>query len=566
MFATIRRHQKWMWGAIIAVIIPSFVIFFSPDVGIGDRRRIDVGTMGGRPIPQEDFAKAYYETELRYWMSNQEWPSQQASQFGFDVEREARNRLLMIKKLEDLGIQVPDAAAAQWLSRVFRDQRGTPSSVLYDNFVNNILRQHGLRESDMERFVRHEVGLQHLVQVAGLNGRLVVPREAEALYRIANEQMEAQAVLFSASNYLDRVSVNEADLAQFYTNRMANYRIPKRVQVKYIKFDSTNYLEEANQQLTARFTNLTEVINSIYQDRGAQFFTDTNNQVMPETQAKERIKEEMLKQQAMLTARKQAGEFAVQLDERGSSKGDEDAAATVEDFEKLAAEKKLPVQISEPFTEFEPPQNMGVLDNFGRTAFALSPQEPIAPPVVGEEAIYIIAYHKEIPSEMPPLERVRDRVVRDYRQAEALRMAREAGMNFQTTLTNSLAQGKSFAQIAQEAKVNAIQIPPFSLSTSSLTNLDERLDLSRIKSLARDLKPGEASPFSSTRDGGMIVYLQSRTPVDEARMKAELPEFAANLARSRQFEAFADWLGQEIKQVGLAGPVVNTPEKTSAAQ
>lgn len=566
MFATIRRHQKWMWGAIIAVIIPSFVIFFSPDVGIGDRRRIDVGTMGGRPIPQEDFAKAYYETELRYWMSNQEWPSQQSSQFGFDVEREARNRLLMIKKLEDLGIRVPDVAAAQWLSRVFRDQRGTPSSVLYDQFVNNVLRQHGLRESDMERFVRHEVGLQHLVQVAGLNGRLVTPREAEALYRIANEQMEAQAVLFSASNYLDRVSVNEADLAQFYTNRMANYRIPKRVQVKYLKFDSTNYLEEANQQLTARFTNLNEVINSIYQDRGARFFTDTNNQVMPETQAKERVKEEMLKQQAMLTARKQAGEFAVQLDERSASKGDEKVAPTVEDLEKLAAEKNLQVQISEPFTEFEPPRNMGVLDNFGRAAFALSPQEPIAPPVVGEEAIYIIAYHKEIPSEMPPLERVRDRVVQDYRQTEALRMAREAGMNFQTILTNSLAQGKSFAQVAEEAKVKAIQIPPFSLSTSSLTNLDERLDLSRIKSLARDLKPGKASPFSSARDGGMIVYLQSRTPVDEAKMKAELPEFTANLARSRQFEAFADWLGQEIKQVGLAGPVVNTPEKTSVAQ
>lgn len=558
-----------MWGAIIAVIIPSFVIFFSPDAGFGGRRQVDVGTMGGRAIPQQDFANAYYETELRFRLSNGEWPSQQDSQFGFDLERESRNRVLMVKKLEDLGIRVPDSAAAQWLSRVFRDQRGTPGAVLYDQFVRNVLMQHGLRERDLERFARNEVGLQHLIQVAGLSGRLVTPREAESLYRIANEQMLTQVAHFSASNYLGNVSINETNLSQYYTNRMATYRIPKRVQVKYIAFDPTNYLAEADQQIATRFTNITEAVNYIYQNQGAQSFVDTNNQVLPEAQAKEKIKEEMRKQQAMLAARKHAGEFAVALENIAKSKGDENASPTVDDFGKLAAENKLSIQITEPFKEFEQPKGLIVSDNFSRTAFSLTPQEQVSSPIRGEDAIYIIAYHKEIPSEMPPLSDIRERVVQDYRQSEALRLARQAGENFQTTLTNGVAQGKTFEQVCAETKVNPIELPPFSLRTSSLTNLDERLDLSRIKSLARDLQPGKASPFTYTRDGGMIVHLKSRVPVDEAKMKAELPEFTAELTRSRQYEAFADWLNQEIKQVGLAGPATRTAEtetKTTAAQ
>src|SRR5437773_960307 len=99
------------------------------------------------------------------------------------------------------------------------------------------------------QIVRHEAGIEHLFALGGLSGGLVAPREAEALYRQENEQLATEVVLFPASNYLAGVEVTPAALGQFYTNNMAQYRVPERVQVGYVKFEITNFLAEADQLL-----------------------------------------------------------------------------------------------------------------------------------------------------------------------------------------------------------------------------------------------------------------------------------------------------------------------------
>jgi len=135
----------------------------------------------------------------------------------------------------------------------------------------------------------------------------------------------------------------------------------------------------------------------------------------------------------------------------------------------LAIESNLTVRVSAPFDLETGPKDLDAGPSFAKSAFSLSPtNEPFAGPLAGEDAIYVIAYNKRIASEVPTLDQVRERVVADYKYAQALNQARQAGQAFYQTLTNGLAQGKAFSALCAEAKFKPLEVPPFSLSTRSL--------------------------------------------------------------------------------------------------
>jgi hypothetical protein len=67
---------------------------------------------------------------------------------------------------------------------------------------------------------------------------------------------------------------------------------------------------------------------------------------------------------------------------------------------------------------------------------------------------------------------------------------------------------------------------------------------------------GSASGFQYTADGGYVAYVQSRLPVDEARMNQELPQYTQFVRQSLGNEAFGEWFSREA-QVGLRETPLN---------
>src|SRR5208283_4927800 len=108
MFGTIRKHQTWLWAIIITVIIISFVIFFSPYSKMNDNRRVAVnlGTINGETITQEEYVKAYKEVCLRTYFMTGNWPDEEAKKQGGDVERETYQWLLLAQKQKQLGVHI----------------------------------------------------------------------------------------------------------------------------------------------------------------------------------------------------------------------------------------------------------------------------------------------------------------------------------------------------------------------------------------------------------------------------------------------------------------------------
>jgi len=92
-----------------------------------------------------------------------------------------------------------------------------------------------------------------------------------------------------------------------------------------------------------------------------------------------------------------------------------------------------------------------------------------------------------------------------------------------------------------------------------LPGLDERLNLPQLARPRGRLEPGRTSNFVPSADGGIILYLRSRLPFDEAKVKEELPEFLGKLRQYRQSEAINRWI---LKQAEMARLVI--PQKSPA--
>ncbi len=534
MFGTIRKHQTWLWAIIITVIIISFVWFFSPYTKMRDTggRSVNFGSIYGRKITEENFIHAQREAILNYFfMTGGHWPDEDRRQTGFDLEREAFHWLLLVRKAEQLGLDVSRETAAEFA----RDLLGGFKSANINSaqaFEQQVLEPRRMDQSDFERFVRDYIAIQEVIATASVPGKLVTPQEARGVYIRNHQELSTEAVFFSASNYLASVPVSPEAINSYYTNHLAEYRIPERIQVKYVVFPVSNFLATAEAELAK--TNLNELVDMNLERLGTNYvrFGKTPDE------AKAKIREELIRDRALLKARQQAGEFARELFNK--------EPARAENLDALAKEKGLEVKVSAPFDVRGTPAGLDVGQDFTRIAFSRSADEPFAPPITGRDGVYVITMDRRLPSEVPSLDSIRARVVNEYKMTEATKLARNAGERFSLTASNALAQGKSFADVCRDANVTPVTLPAFSMSSQSIPGLAEDFSADEVKQAAFSTEPGKVSKLQETSNGGLMVYVKSKLPVDEAKLNADLPKFLVQLRRSRQNEAFTEWFQREV--------------------
>ena len=530
-----------MWWTIIPVMIIALFFFFTPSTRNGGRAGGNFGKIDGKPVTQMEYVNARNEFKLFYLFHYGNWPDKKANVTEADIERETYVRVFLIRKATDLGIHASLEAAAAAANQMLRSLGRNGQTVTMNEFVTQVLRPEGLTAADFESFARNDVVIQQLVQTVGLSGALVTPQEAAGIYEREHQEISAQIVLFSADKYLPSVKVPPDALGNFYTNYMAEYRLPDRVQVNYVFFNITNYLAQSK-EFWAK-TNLEAQVDAIYLQYGAQTFPDAKT---PD-EAKDKIRDTLIRSQALAGARTDANEFA------GAVFALTNASAG--NLNLVASQKGLTVNKTAPFAATTGPEEFSAPESFTKIAFALSADEPFANPIIAPDGVYIIALDQKLPSEIPPFTEIRSKVMEDYKMQQAIGLARQAGTNFFLKISMDMATGKNFASAAVADGWQPQVLPPFSLSTRELPALAGHAELNQVKQAAFTTDVGHVSTFQPTADGGFVLFVQSQLPVDKAVMNAELPQFTESLRRTRENEAFQEWLQVEATRALQDTPV-----------
>ncbi len=553
MIGTIRKHSKWLWWFIAGLTIISFIYWGAGPSrvgGGGGRASDDFGTIYGHKLTLQDYVEGRNEYYIFYRIHYNQWPDKNPNLSKNDLEREIYIHLLFNLKAADLGIHISDDVVEQTAAEMLRSFGRNGQPVPMDAFVKQFLQPEGLTADDFARYVRHDLVIQQLVQTVGLPGELTTPQVAVAEYEREHREFSAQAVFFSPSNYLSAVTVTPDAVAQYYTNYLAAYRLPDRVQVSYVEFNVSNYLAQAKAEWAR--TNFEEYVESAFRQAGMSEFPEAKT---PE-EAKAKIRDILIHNRALTDANQQANDFANALFALEPVKP--------ENLATVAKQKGLTVHPTAPFASAYGPEEFEAPPEFTKSAFELTPDEPLAGPVVGPDAIYIIALVRQLPSEIPALGQIRARVVEDYRLHEATLLAQRAGTNFVHTLAGRMAAGQTFASACVAAGLPPQALPPFSLSTRELPALGARAGLDQLKQAAFSTPVGQTSGFEETSDGGFVLYVQSQLPVDQAAMNAQMPQFIAQIRRAQQNEAFNEWLQIEANRELRNTPAYHQQTATDA--
>ncbi|HWW02838.1 MAG TPA: peptidylprolyl isomerase [Candidatus Acidoferrum sp.] len=549
MFGTIRKHQTWLWAVIITLTVISFVVYFSPysRMNSSGRRSGVYGSINGDKITDQQYRNASREVDLHsFFRSGGHWLAEDKKRSEQDIEREVYQWLLLTWEQDRLGIHLDEQATADYARQMVRsfERAGVTSPQM---FIERVLQPHGLKVDDFERYARHYMGIQELVTTVGLSGQLITPLEARNLYERDHQEIASTAVFFAASNYLASVVVTPQAVSEFYSNRVANYGVPERVVVSYVRFNVTNFLPQAETELS---TNLNDIVDSNFQRIGTNAAT-----VFPEAKTpadvKAKIKEQVVRREALALASQKANEFAHKLFDA--------QPVQASNLDLLARTNGLATGLTAPFDRDQEPKGLDVGPEFTKAAFGLSADDPFGGPIAGQDGVYVIALQNRLPYQIPSLDQIRDRVESDYKLLQALARAQEAARNFYQTLTNGQAQGKTFTNLCAEAKVKPVELPAFSISTRSLPEFEELVSLDQLKQAAFSTQPGKASLPQRTSDGSMILYVKAKLPVEPARMQSDLPNYVNAVRRSRQQEAFDAWFRREAEK-GLRDTPLGRPQ------
>ncbi len=541
MFATIRKHQRWLLMVIITAVIISFVIYFSPNQSSGafGGGQSTVGDLDGRPVSEQQLREASAQAELSGFLRFGE-NYRRAAQMGFDKNRETLQRLFLSNRLREYGIEVGDGAVAAWIREYLKDPQ--TGNVNFDGFVQNALKPAGFTESQFFDFVRYAVGVQELERLIGISGQLVTPQEAEAAFRRENETLAISLVSFAGSNFLAGITLDDAKLGEFFTNRLAAYRIPERTTLSFVRFDPTNFTAVAEEELASRAT-LTAEIEQLYQQQGPDAFRDEAGAPLAKEAAVVRIREATVRQRALQLAAQQANEFASELYQM--------EPVSAANLATLAQRKGLTAEQTEPFVEGGQPLALSGVNPSALTQAMtrVTAEQPFLTPMAGAQGVIVAAVIGHAPSTVPSFDTVRARVIGDFNQTMSTEAARNAGQAFHQAVTNSLAQGQTFADAAAAAGVLVSDFS-FSVSSPTIAGLDGRLNPSQVKNVASRLSAGQVSDFVPTLDGGFILTVRERIPAADEIVQAGLNSYLGELRQEREREAFNSWFVTEFESSG----------------
>jgi len=547
MIHTIRKHSKWLLYIVSALIIFAFVFFMGvgPARNGGGSAEVNTNEVGGeiygQKVTQDMYDRMRKDVDFDFLFSYGQWPEQNPEMTKDAMLQRTYVRMMLVEKARELGVHVTDdqteKAAANFLaSPALQRAFGLHNqSVSWDQFVRGVLDSRQLSPNDFQNFVRDDLSIEQLELLFGVPGELVTPQEVTNEYVRDNQEYSAQIIFFSASNFLSRVSVSPEDVGQYYTNFMADYRLPQRVKVSYVLFSVTNDFAEAQREIGT--TNLEIQVTNTFQRVGMQAVPDakTTNEALAD------IRNYLIRRQALQDAATQANVFVQSVFSMTPVSPENLAAA--------AQKQGLPVEHPAPFGEDYGPSEFTAPAGFTQTAFhQLTPDSPISLPIPGQDGMYVIALQSNLPSEIPPLNQIRDRVTQDLRLRLATMAAQRLGTNFAHRLPIQMAAGKSFAAAGFADGLDPLVLPRFALSTQDVPELDNHATMAQLREVALDTPAGSASPFVQTDDGGFILFVQSRLPIDQEKMAADLPQFSAELREHRAEQAYNDWYMHEANR------------------
>jgi parvulin-like peptidyl-prolyl isomerase len=391
----------------------------------------------------------------------------------------------------------------------------------YLNFLNNL----GISETQLAETIREQIMMARLRALIATAVK-VTPTELKLAYTPLHEETAVDYVEINAADQKENFDIKDDEARAFYDLNKEKFRKPAEVKVRVVYFT----VSDARKSITLG----EDEIGEYYQLNKGKYLDD-QKKPRPLTEVKDEVKKDLLDLRAERHAGDLATGFSVKLvHEPGTARPD---------FTKIAAEFGLTPHETDFFGLRGTVAGINAGIQFNQAAFSLSPEVPFSDPVRGEDGYYVLEYLASQPSEVPPFDQVKERVVDLLKQQHARDAAAKRGRELAAKVKEAVAAGKNFKDACASFGLKAKTLEPFSIAQET-TNIPFA---SRIKDMALGMPTNAVSDFIATADGGFFFHLKQRIPPNSEDFEKNKTQMAMQLLDRNRQALFEDWANTVLR-------------------
>jgi len=412
---------------------------------------------------------------------------------------------LLRQEAERLGLEVIDEEVRDAIAMVPAFQAdGRFSFDLY----SRVLRSNGLKPADFEAMQREDLMVRKLQDLL-VSGVYVSDAEVKQQFQFDNEQVSLRFVQVKAADLEGQVQLSDEQLQAYYDANKEAFREPEKVRAELVTYSPSAYVDKVVVEDAE--------VEEYFKNNTAEFEGKTIDDVRAEIQISLR-------------------ETKAVAEARRAARADHEKAVNGEALAALAGASGATRTEVGPLARTDALPGAGRVPALTREMFLLEAGQ-LGDLVETERDTYMVRVTEKVPSRLPDLAEVRDRVAAEARREEATKKARERA-------TAVLAKLRENAEIAAAAEgLEVRESEPFRRLDGLIPGLGPQPDL-RVEAfkLTKD-KP--LAPEVYEVDGDVVVaLLKDKLPADDSAFEAQKDSIRAQIDDRRKRLVVEEFLKQ----------------------
>ena len=407
------------------------------------------------------------------------------------------NSFVLDEESKKLGITATDEQIVAAIQKIPLFQtKGAFDAAKYQAFLTGDLRAYGFSDRQFEELMADTVRLNRLKDLIGSTVD-VTPAEARAAFAREQQPLNVSYVSFAAKDFADAVAPTDDEVQKYFKERSETLVTNEKRVVSFVQIE----LSEEEQALKGK-------------ERGAalQKIGDT------------------------------AGSFSQAILEKDAN------------FEAVAKQFNLPVATTSEFSEAETAPEFESTPAVSNAAFRLTEAAPYSDPVRSENGFYVLHLVKVTPSKALTLDEAKTKIVNAIKEEQGLNALTQKANEVRAKLTEAIQGGKSFKEAAEGQGLKVEAFPKFSPAKPER----EKPYAQEIAQKAPEMADGSLSELVQTAEGGLILHLDSRDPIDEAAFELAKTREMASLRFTARYSAFVQWMALRKKEANPQSLIQDT--------
>ena len=365
MLRSMRKHARnWLMKLLLGIIIIVFIFYFGSIRG--KQQAESVAAIDDVIISYTDFRNEHQNLINLYQQRLGNSLTEDILK-KLNLKQQALNNLIdravAVRKADELKLSVSDEEVRSFILSYPAFQT---NGIFDNNKYQQILRQYRMSPENFEISQKKAFKIAKLEKLIKESVK-VSEKEVYDIYRIQNEKINLEFIKIAVSNFRGKVKPTDADLKKHFEKNSEAFRIPEKVQVKYIAFFGEDFADT---------TEVKDEEVKDYYDQNKAKFAKSSGESPPLHEVKDKIIAEIKSMKGMNAAWSEA-------------KKAHDIIYQEENFEDYATKNGLKIKKTGFFTEDNPPLELVQIKDVNKYIFGLQEGE-ISPALSSSKGFYVI--------------------------------------------------------------------------------------------------------------------------------------------------------------------------------